>query len=299
MAATKKQVDPFEDDDSGEEGSESKETRAEPAEEPSFDLDLSEEEEAEEEPKPTRKEKRANRYREANERAERAEREREEAMRTAQLALLRAEQATRDANPQRGEDPFETELNKLDEEQDLLNQRWALLPDDRRADNETAEEFIKKARIIERKKLQVSAQRVLSEHRPQQGNEFIQQRIRMDYPDVCANQQAMQYAESYCRMQMASKNRHMDWNLMAEAMEDTRRQFGMGRSPGPTRESQQHYIGAPRGLGGAGSPQKQTIKMTKHYMALAEARYPNEPPKVAYQKWANTVGRKLLSKGPQ
>jgi hypothetical protein len=301
MAASKKQVDPFEDDDSVE-GSEqeAKETKAEPADEPAFDLELNEEEESEEEePRPTRKQKRANRFREVQERAERAEREREEAMRTAQLALLRAEQASQPSRAQEpGEDPFESELNGLDREQDLLNREWALLPDERRADNTTAEEFIKKARAIERKKLSVAARRELAGSRGQSGgtNDYIQQRIRMDYPDVCSNAQAMQYAEGYCRMQMA-RGRPMDWTLMAEGMEETRKQFGNAKAPPPTRETQQRYTGAPRGMGGSASTGKQSIKMTAHYMALAEARYPDEPKKVAYQKWANTVGRKLLAKG--
>lgn len=303
--ATKKKTDPFDDDDDSGEGeteergeSREVETKAEPAEEPAFDLELNEEDE---EPKETRKQRRQNRYREAQERAERAERDREEAIRTAQIAMHQAQQAQHsNRQTEQATDPYKSELDGLYREQDLLNREWALQPDEHRANPEVADKFIARARDIEERRYATVARREAEKSgvRPNGGNDYIQQRIRMDYPDICGNDRAMQFAEAYCRMKTAT-GRPMDWNLMAEGMEETRRQFGTTKAPAPTRETQQRYMGAPRGVGGAAAGNsRQTIKMTPHYMKMAEAwgsvRYPNDPPKVVYQRWANTIGRKLI-----
>lgn len=291
--------DPFEDEDEGSEGTEQK-SDAKVIEEEGEELELEDKEEEEDDPAPTRKEKRRNRYREAHERAELAERARAEAERTAQLALERLQAAERQSHGQQQTqtDPHQEELDGLYREQDLLHREWALLSDEQKAAQ--GDTFVAKSRDIQQRQYAAVARREAEKmgvrpHNP--GNEYIQQRIITDFPDVAGHTGAMNYARAYCQMKI-NLGRTMDWNLMTEAMNEARRQpeFGLSRQPAPTRETQSRYTAGPRGGAAAGGTTRPVIKMNKHYMSMAEARYPNDPPKVAYQKWANTVGRKLLAK---
>lgn len=301
MAIRKK--DPFDDEEGGSDSTEREPSAPEPKaereeiEEPSTEVAIDDPEEEEDDVPQTRQERRKNRYKEANQRAEAAERARDEALHIARTAQEQAQQAAFARQPpQQAEDPFKADEDAVYREQDLLYREWSQLSDEQRAESKIADEYADKARALERRKFTVAAKREMHANniRPSNPNEHIQARIRMDYPDVANHPQAMQYAEYYCRMRMA-EGRPMDWNLLGEGMTRARSQFGMSGPPAPTKESKQRYMGAKKGASG-GQGEKQTIKMNKHYMGMATAMYPDIEPAKAYQKWANSVGRKLLAK---
>lgn len=256
------------------------------------------------EPRESRKQRRRNRYTELAERADRAERERDDAMRLANAALLRETHGQR-AAPVQGtqgqdpNDPIARELQTNYREQDVLNREFGLLTEDQRGNQEVVNGYVARQRELDERRQELITQRALSRGQGGQqapaGN-YTVQRIQMDYPDVAADARAMNHARAYCEMKQ-HEGRALDWTLVQEAMERTRVQFGMSRAPRPTENSRQRYVGAPRGNGlvsaGGGRP---TIRMNEHYRAQARALHPNDPPKVAYQKWANTVGRELLKR---
>lgn len=253
-----------------------------------------------EEPQETRRERRINRYREAQDRAERAERERDEARQEAMTHRQRADQfamrPVTQAMPQA--DQHETELNSLYEEQEGLTARWNAIPEEDRASKYA--EYMQKARNIDERRHGIIARRELDRRgvAPSNPNEHIVARIRMEHPDVAGDERASRWCQAYVA-QKAALGIPVSWELINEAMGETRKAFRMpGASPpqkrAPVTKDQQARYTSPSQSAGVGAAPKQVVTMNKHYRKMAEARYPNDAPKVAYQKWANAVGKKLI-----
>lgn len=253
-----------------------------------------------EEPPATRQERRRNRYREEQQKREAAEADRDRYRQEADLHRQRADQYAqqRPASQEQTADPYATELEGIWEEQEGLTARWNGLSDEEKQRGHA--EYIRKARTIDEKRHAVIARRELDRRGlgNQNPNQHIIERIRMEHPDVAGDERAIRWSQGYVAQKQA-EGRAVDWPLIQEAMQATRVAFKM---PGatrpapraaPTRDQQARYTSPSQSAGSAG-PSKTVVKMGKHQRAQAEARFPNDAPKVAWQKWANTAGKKLV-----
>ena len=310
--AAKKNVDPFDssDDDTSESTREQaselkKKISAEPADE-GVELEVDEEDEDDEdEPQqaaPTRQEKRRNRYRELEERRRDAERRAEEAEHRARLAELQHARPQQSQEPQ--EDPHEQELNAAYEEQSQLNQEWEevlnAVPAGQAVPTGVAAAYRKRAIELQKRINDAHAERVVARRQPQGGtqNDFVRQRLEVDYPDIMSNGRAQTYLRARAAQILVERGQEqLTWQVVQEAAEQTMRGF-LKKTPqrgAPSANDRQRYTGIGRGAGSGGSGGGRSITMDRHQQKMAEGMYPDLPAKQAHQKWANTVGKKLLA----
>lgn len=258
-------------------------------EDEAFDLD----------PPEDRQDKKRTRYREA---VERSEEEREKRLKAeAENAALRAIQSTQMGRPPvPSSDPLQTEIDGVYNERMRLAEQY----NDKRQSGQMSDEEDKslraKARELEEKSQRLQYRKVQREDA--QNRDPVQDRIqaiKLRNPDVAENIEAWNWADGRARMRIA-KGEQYSQDLVAEVMEETRREFRLGShrhgSPSDDR-TKAAFTAPPRGSGPvqrqSGTPGR--VKMTPAMRRMADAAFPGiKEPKKRYTHWARTAGRSFL-----
>jgi len=199
-------------------------------------------------------------------------------------------------------DPFQSELDAVNEREKALGVQWELdKASGRLRDKNLVDDYDKKAREIADQKSQISTRRALRDMLPAITAEQQRVQLRTQYSDVYNNPNAITYAEGAYKMLLASGKQDGP-QLLDEAMNQARVQF---RMPGanhmkPTQSDKDKLTGIPGG-GGRNSVDNR-VRMTKAEKQMAMAMYGdavNGDEKKAYEKWARGPGlkaKKELSK---
>jgi len=97
--------------------------------------------------------------------------------------------------------------------------------------------------------------------------------------------------------QLIAEGRKDSKELHDEVMEETRRRI-LGKRPKPDAIERQRATGLSAGPRAASPTTSRTIAMPRgsHYYKMAVSMYPDLDAGAACQKWAQTVGKKLLAK---
>lgn len=251
-------------------------------------------------------EKRRNRYREQQERAAAAERERDEL----RARLLAAEAAQRYAPQPSGpqaepRDEHEERIKKLKEDQESCVKTFQAIS----GDSEQAQT----AREAQRQRymaIQDDIQRTLVDqavHKrglqppmdPQKAIrlEMIRQRYAdvVDHPTLAGHM--LTYANGRWEQERAllrhqyGRDIEVPQNTMDAIFDETRRRFGVAKSPTPSAQVKARFQGSAVGARASnGAPQvseKKSYPMNKQYLRMARAAHPGKSDKVAFQLWVN------------
>lgn len=192
-------------------------------------------------------------------------------------------------------DPFDHELDQLNEREKALGVQWELdKAAGRLRDKALVDDYDKKAREINDQKSQVSTRRALRDMLPAINQENQRHQIRTQYSDIYNNPNAITYAEGAYKMLLASGEQDGP-QLLDKAMNQARIQF---RLPGanymkPTQSDKDKLAGIPGG-GGRNSVDNR-VKLGKAEKQMALAMYSdaaNGDEKKAYAMWAKGPGLK-------
>src|SRR6185436_9997127 len=149
-------------------------------------------------------------------------------------------------------DPFDDELNAVNERQKALGIQWELdkAAGKFRGNQFLVDEYEKKARDIEDQKSQIYTNRAIRQALPAITQAQQRQQLEAQYSDVYNNRQAITYAEGAYKMLLASGEQDGP-QLLDKAMNQARIQFKM---PGanymkPTQSDKDKLAGIPGGGG--------------------------------------------------
>jgi len=261
--------------------------------EPEEDDDLDETPEA-----PSRKERRSQRGADrvsARERAAAAEaraavlQEQLDAARRAPVAPLG--QQRQQGNPY---EHIDAEIRKTFQEEKALNAKWvatsakASAAEIQRMEDEAAELVVRRqGLIVDRKEV---------ERAPRRAEEARIHDQRSRFPDVFADTRAFQYAQGTYNQALArgeADSRELQDAAFLEA-----RQVILGKRPAPDQATRQRASGVSSGVRPTAVVDRPKISMPKgsDYDRIARAAFPKLDPAEARQRWANTVGKKLIAK---
>ncbi len=251
------------------------------------------EEEVETEVAPTRRDKRANRM-SARERAAAAEAraellERQLAERNRPQPGARQEPANTSDVDKRIRDTYK-ELEQLEAEYQRAQGTKTLTPEREAQMRERAQE-------LDIQKLELAAERRDIRSAPQRRQQDLSDQLARDNADVYQNPRAARYAYGRAQ-QLIAMGRPDDKALHDEVMAETRTVvLGVREKPGAIER--QRATGMSSGPRTVAPQVGKSIAMPKgsHYYKMAVAMYPQLDAGAACQKWAQTVGKKLLNKG--
>ena len=278
-------------------------------EEPADD-ELDAEDEPDEPAKPSRQERRRER---GNQRMSNLEQELEDERRRRreleEVAHQRSLQMLQ-GPPQQQQDPLEAQLDRLQEEELRLNKEYALARQSGLTDAQE-QEYIKRARDV-RNGIQQTNARIArrGEPDPHQVAQYSAEQARVQsfmakHRDVNEHPDRLNVGgRIYSRASIWADNRYRQ--LLAEgkpegeataeiAIEEARQKFVKGDHRAPSRDDRGRFAGAPRSSNGASNGGPTRVTMTEARKSMAEGLYPElarKDPKLAWQKWANTVGRR-------
>lgn len=251
----------------------------------------------------TRKEKKQERLRMRDENAQlRAEsiqmRERLARLEGAHSAMSRQGEERDETDAQ---DDLDAALDqRLTELQDQHTAAWRQLQ--ARGQNATQADkdaYAKTIRAIDKEKVRVTteaivAQRMAEVQATTQG-EVIKAQIRQQYADVYGNPNAVQYAEGEYRKLVASGHKGGP-DTLDRAMKEARHAFRMTREPPPSATQRARFAGPPRGRGGPGGAEPESIKMTPELRRMANAAFSHVPDQnKRYELWAKGPGKAMLA----
>lgn len=196
---------------------------------------------------------------------------------------------------QQQHDPFDSELDQLNEREKALGVQWELdKAAGRLKDKALVDDYDRKAREINDQKSQVNTRRALRDMMPEVTRQQQAMQLRTQYSDVYNNAQAITYAEGAYKMLLASGEQDGP-QLLDKAMNQARIQF---RMPGanymkPTQSDKDKLTGIPGG--GGRNTVDNRVRMSKAEKQMAMAMYGdavNGDEKKAYEKWARGPGLK-------
>lgn len=256
-----------------------------------------EDEELDETPKaPNRQERRSQRNGErvsSRERAAAAEAEAK--VLREQLAAARTPLAPQ--QQQRQGNPYEVvdaEIRKTFQQEKALAQRWqetsakASAAEIQQMEDEASELTVRRMSLVnDRKEI---------ERAPRRAEEAKIHEQRSRFPDVFADGRAFQYAQGAYNQALARgivPSRELEDASFQEA-----REVILGKRPRPDAAQRQRASGLSATTRAAAPVTRPGINMPKgsDYDRIARAAFPKLDPAEARQKWANTVGKKLLAK---
>lgn len=253
----------------------------------------------------SRNDRRRNRYREQQEARTAAERRAEEAERRNQqlMELLQRQQAPQQQPPQAPqkseEDALQERWNSVAQEQDLL---YARARQNQLTPQEQVE-FGKKARELQMQMTVIGGEIALRRQGYQKPPDEAQlratiqaERLHSEHSDVVGDERKRFYADGVWR-QMIARGRPNNYETICEAMEQTRRDFGLPTKAKqfPSESYKRKLAGSSRGAGpSGGSESRNVVTMGKAQKKMANAMYAHIPDEnKRYQMWAANVGRKV------
>lgn len=257
---------------------------------------------------PSRQEKKRNRLREFEERTSRAESEaasaRKEASEARELYQRQLQHPqSQQSSPQ--QNPVQQRLGQIAEAKKRLHETYEAVASQPGYDRNgpRQREFEQQAENLENARVAA----ISEAQRPQFNESELMRKVALQtyldsHGDVTSDPKRWQWA--YSRWQQRLAEGQTDTREMAdEVFDEARVKFG-GRA--------RNRIGAQRAdpatqrrLSGissqsAGTPDNiGAIKMSSMERKMAEAKYDNLPKEQAWQKWANTIGKKVMAKRAQ
>lgn len=158
-------------------------------------------------------------------------------------------------------------------------------------------EMREKAMELEMQKISLAAERRDIVTAPRRVQEELTRQLARENADVYNHPQALQYAAGRVN-QLVAMGEKDSKELHDRVMEETRRAV-LGKRGKPDAIDRQRATGMSAGPRVAPAGTSRTIPMPKgsHYYKMAVSMYPNLDAGAACQKWAQTVGKKLLAKG--
>src|SRR5688572_2980974 len=106
--------------------------------------------------------------------------------------------------PQNQSDPYDSELEAIDERSRALAVQWEMdKVSGRLRDKSVADEYDRKARELDHQKAAVASKKAMRDVLPQVMREQQLQQLRAQYSDVYNNQQAITYAQGAYQMMLA------------------------------------------------------------------------------------------------
>lgn len=296
------------------------EDREEEEEPKEVSVDSDDDEDDPSDDQPTRAQKRANRYREARAAAQAAEKRadeaekraqqeaqgRSEALRLAQEHIARQQQP---AQPQ--QDPWAHHAAQFERENNDIKELARVYKEAGKYDAEFEDKLNKRYYDWQGRYNQFITQREIAIHQMRQQQQAPQNqqsaaqaawnaRFQAEFPDVVGHPAAMAHMMGGWQQEHAAANhqgKQLTWEDIQRIVNNTRRAFGMIKSPPPSAATKARFSGSSGGSPSHGSNGNgRTISMTKEYKLMAHARYPDLEPEQAEQKWAKTVGKRLLEK---
>jgi chromosome segregation ATPase len=283
------------------------------------DEDSSDKPELTEEQKASRREKRQARksqFEEARTRADQAEREAQTARAEAAAAREAARQAAEwmqrsQAGQQQQQDPYASHEAHLKERYNLVLEKAAILNQKGESSEEKVAALRNELFTVQQQQAQLAAARQnhyanlqAQQYQQQYGQQSeaqrdaqaVMQRLRMDYPDVLSHGSAWTYAQAkYAELASTGKLKQNQWESIGEIMQETRRAFGMARSPAPSETTKRRFSGIGGGANGASqSSSGRTVVMGKAEKGMARSMYPDlykKDPQKAFQRWARECGQ--------
>lgn len=162
-------------------------------------------------------------------------------------------------------------------------------------------EMRSKAQELEIRKLELAAERREVRTAPRRQQDELTRQLARENSDVYDNPKAARYAYGRAQ-QLLAMGRADDKALHDEVMEETRRAI-LGKRDKPGAIEKQRATGMSAGTRSAPGAVSRTINMPKgseyYKMAIAWAAATNQDLSAsqACQKWAQTVGKKMLAKG--
>ncbi len=249
-----------------------------------------------------RDENRRNRYREQVEARERAERERDELKGKYSEIEGRLNQITQqlqsprqpDGGAQPGTHPAvarEQELRRLmqetSEEFDMLSPEAKNKPEIRKRYSERYQAY-----DTERQRLNAYIANGAPAQPQNQHQNNMQVMLMARYPDVMSKGEHFQYADASYKRLIAT-GAPDNWDTIDKAMEETRRQFRLGKAPPPSQATKARYSGVGSGANGTASGGgSRKIELTKEDRVMARHAFPKLKQEDAYKAFA-----KMLAKG--
>jgi len=131
---------------------------------------------------------------------------------------------------------------------------------------------------------------------PRRRQDELTRQLERENADVYGDPRALQFAAGRVN-QLIAEGRKDSKELHDEVMEETRRRI-LGKRPKPDAIERQRATGLSAGPRAASPTTSRTIAMPRgsHYYKMAVSMYPDLDAGAACQKWAQTVGKKLLAK---
>jgi len=252
-----------------------------------------EEEEDESEVAPNRRDKRAARM-SSRERAAAAE---------AEAKVLREQLAER-SRPVPGNAPppgastaeVDRRIRSTYAELQRLEDDYARAQQSRTLTAERETEMRERAIELDIQKATLAAERREILTAPRRRQEELTRQLERENADVYGDARALQFAAGRVN-QLIAEGRKDSKELHDEVMEETRQRI-LGKRPKPDAIERQRATGLSAGPRVASTAPSRTIPMPRgsHYYKMAVSMYPDLDAGAACQKWAQTVGKKLLAK---
>lgn len=258
---------------------------------------------------PSRQEKKRNRMKEFEERTTRAEQAAEEARREAREARERFETLNRhpqsqQSSPQGQVSPVQQRLNQIAEAKKRLHETYEAVASQPGYDRNgpRQREFEQQAEQLENARVAA----ISEAQRPQFDEGELMRKVALkayldSHSDISADPN--KWAWAHARWLQRKAEGHADTREMAdEVFDEARVKFGLrprnriGTRPDQATQRRLSGIGSQS----AGAPDNvSAIKMTPMERKMAEVKYDTLPKEKAWQKWANTEGKKVMAKRAQ
>ena len=248
----------------------------------------------------SRDEKKRNRFKEAKEAADRADEQRIAAERRAAAAEERArltEGALQHATQQRQQTqqaPEDQMIGQTYREEEFLAKDFQEKVAEYRRKNvqmpdQEHQNYLAKAREISDRRDRAKYQKFNRENGIGPAPTPAQQALTARHADVFANNAAAQWATHQLESLKIERNVPISPELIDEAMDMARKKFNIGRKQEDT-SLRNRLGGSPKGsVGRPATDGRRTVKMTKAFQQMANAKYPHIKDKTArFKAWAKS-----------
>jgi hypothetical protein len=251
----------------------------------------------------TRQEKKRNRFKEFEERTARAEKAAEEARREAQEARQLHQQ--RLSHPQdqsrQQQNPVAQRLQDIQEAKRRLHREYEIVASRPGFTQAEHDEYERKADAL----LTAQMAAVSQASAPQMNEQEIYRKVAWqqfttEHADVTTNPKAWNWAIGLWQQKVQGEGEADTKDLAERILDQARVKFGMkprrggGGNPDAATRARLSGVSA---QGGAGDGESSgAVRMGPRERKMAEELYDKDPPKVAWQKWANGPGKRAALK---
>lgn len=197
--------------------------------------------------------------------------------------------------------PVDQELERAFEDAERLNDEWDTLPQEKRANPDTLKEYRKRMRAIDIRKTELALKKQAAPSGPSPQQVIAEETLNSEFPELMSHPQGKGViaAEFRALEAMGHKDSLATLKLAATA---ARTRLGLGtdhrraaRTPDDSLRAKLSG-GTHRSHGGT-EPRPATIRMSKADRDMAHSMYPSLSGADAEKRWAQRVGKKLVTSG--